>query len=107
MSGPVFTDEGVRRLRCCLAHIEAMADERRGYGPSADAPVQRTRASLLRALGTLLGAHEVWAENVDPDLSLGGEMPGGVVFGMVARPVEPTPAPVMFVHPEIEWTFHS
>lgn len=61
---------------------------------------QQTATSLLLALDTLTGAAEVWADNPgDPaDLSLAGVLPGGIMFGMIARTTTAGGT---------EWTFHS
>lgn len=113
MSVPTLPmSQGVRnRLLRCLAYIETMELERMGWGPEYMRPVERTRASLLSAFGVLLAASDLWIDGVDPSLSLGGVMPGGIVFGMIARErpsaeTSATPSP-KFTHPEIEWTFHS
>lgn len=105
-----LSPEAVRRLRRCLTHIDKMHNERIGWGPEYQRPVERTRASLLHATGVLLSAQEVWPDGPDPSLSMGGQMLGGIVFGMIARErplTQPVADAPTFRYPEIDWTFHS
>jgi hypothetical protein len=78
------------------AAVRLTFDLARGDDPRASAI---TTASLLNALGTLAEALEVWADNPSnpADLSWGGILPGGIQFGVIARPKDGG----------VEWTFHS
>jgi len=94
-------------------HIAAMRAERVGWGDLAARDVADTCGSFMDALRVLNEAAEVWIDGTG--LSFGGVLPGGIVFGMIARPGRrwrPTnlPADVEWpdwAHGPIEWTFHS
>ncbi len=95
------------RLRYIFDHIDRMENERQGYGPEPMADVHSTRASLLSALSVLLAADEVWVDGQEYTMSFGGRMPGGIVFGMIARLTEASDDEPWFSHYRVDWTFHS
>jgi len=94
-----WEDSAVDTLLAITAHIAQMERAVAGMGPEAMRPVCKTQGSLVRALSTLCTAEVVWADSYRADnFSFGGRMPGGIVFGMIAR-LEPGNS--------WEWTFHS
>lgn len=109
-TGMVLTPNVRERINKILKHIEGMEFERQGFGDGAMRDVEYTRKSFVRALGTLLGAEELWPDGFEEDsLSLGGVMPGGIVFGMIGRyrvgwnPDWREP----FEFQPVDWSFHS
>jgi hypothetical protein len=110
-----ISDSAAKRLRKISRYIADMNNERIGYGPGPMLAVAETALSFARVWETLAGAQEVWADG--SNYSLGGVMPGGIVFGMIATVQEPA----TFVHEfddgssitrdfdmgPITWTFHS
>jgi hypothetical protein len=114
-TGDLALEPRVReRLMQCIDHVSAMRTERMGWGPAAMRDVADTEASFTAALGYLLNADRVWIDG-GTGLSFGGVMPGGIMFGMIARPGRPNvptdlPDDVewpTFDHGPIEWSFHS
>lgn len=83
---PINWDVSVRRV--LRASVQRALDD------------EATATSLLYALDVLTEAERLWADRPsDPEnLSLGGMLPGGIAFGLIARPTTAG---------GIEWTFHS
>lgn len=106
------------RIRKITQYILEMQRERVGWGQEALDDVVVTALSFAKAWDTLAGATEVWADG--QNYSLGGVMPGGIVFGMIATVSEPTPfeytlagddltlrSVKTFEHGPITWSGHS
>lgn len=91
------------RIQRAVAYIDEMERERMGYGAEPQLEVAATALSLTRGLSTLLGAEEVWTDGAT-GLSFGGRLPGGIVFGMIARQIG---SDYRFKYQQMEWTFHS
>jgi len=95
------------RIKQVHDHIAAMRSERLGWGTEAARDAADTAMSFLDALDILTEATEVWIDG-GAGYSFGGVLPGGIVFGMIAR--EQAPRTVLnseFTYRPIEWTFHS
>lgn len=98
------------RITQVQRHIAAMQRERAGWGPVAAQQVGDTAMSFVTGLATLLQAEQVWIDG-GTGLSFGGVLPGGIVFGMIARE-QAQPRFIEgeepgFANAPIEWTFHS
>jgi hypothetical protein len=85
-------------------HIAEMRRERQGWGDLAAREVADTALSFMDALRVLNEATEVWIDG-GAGLSFGGILPGGIVFGVIAREKPSMGGDDML--PVIEWTFHS
>jgi hypothetical protein len=86
-------------------YIAAMAAERMGWGPDAERETADTMRSFIDGFRLLCEATEVWIDG-GAGYSFGGVLPGGIVFGMIARTM-PARSLGEFANPPLEWTFHS
>lgn len=93
------------RIRAVRSHILDMRIERAGWGDTANREVAETALSFLDGLDILIAAEEVWIDG-GTGLSFGGRLPGGIIFGLIARE---TPRLTMhkFDVPAMNWTVHS
>jgi hypothetical protein len=104
-------EQGARvreRMANIWQHIQAMRQERAGWGADAQAGIDRMTYSWARARAEYLdNAAELWIDG-GAGFSLGGYI-GGVTFGCIARPVtERGFAPEDgWTYPEYEFSFHS
>jgi hypothetical protein len=93
------------RIKQVHDHIAAMRAERLGWGDTAAREALDTAMSFLDALDILTEATEVWCDG-GAGMSFGGVLPGGIVFGCIAREV-PRRTIHEFDHAPMDWTFHS